>query len=73
MERLKKRMQWWNSTSDAMLIIQTNWADLPFAEVVYNNTVHSSTGLAPFKIVTGQDFVPMLECPQKPPTSQTVD
>lgn len=43
---------------------QDDWADLlPFAEVAYNNTVHRSTGLTPFRIVTGRDFtaIPELE------------
>ncbi|XP_060549443.1 uncharacterized protein LOC117670025 isoform X2 [Pantherophis guttatus] len=49
---------------------QSNWADLlSFAEVAYNNAVHSSTGLTPFKIVSGMDFVPMPEYPREPPFS----
>ncbi|KAK9401921.1 hypothetical protein NXF25_010277 [Crotalus adamanteus] len=44
---------------------QTIWADLlPFAEMAYNNTVHSNTGLTPFKIATGREFIPMPELPQ---------
>ncbi|XP_013913955.1 PREDICTED: transient receptor potential cation channel subfamily M member 8-like, partial [Thamnophis sirtalis] len=39
-----------------------NWTKLlPFAEVAFNNTVHSSTGFTPFRIATGQDFSPMPE------------
>lgn len=31
--------------------LQTNWTELlPFAEVVYNNFVHSSTGFTPFQV-----------------------
>uniref|UniRef100_A0A2H6MZC8 Integrase catalytic domain-containing protein n=1 Tax=Micrurus carvalhoi TaxID=3147026 RepID=A0A2H6MZC8_9SAUR len=46
---------------------QTNWADLLlFAEVAYNNAVHSSTGLTPFQINTGVEFVPMPELPRHP-------
>ncbi|KAK9406121.1 hypothetical protein NXF25_004895 [Crotalus adamanteus] len=41
---------------------QTDWVDLlPFAEVAYNNTVHSSTGYTPFKIVFGVEFNPIPE------------
>lgn len=44
---------------------QTNWAELLlFAEVAYNNTVHSSTGFNPFWVVHGMDFVPIPKCPQ---------
>lgn len=39
---------------------QDNWADHPFTEVAYNNSVHSSTGFTPFK-----DFVAMPELPQQ--------
>lgn len=45
---------------------QTDWlALLLLAEGMYNNAVHCSTGLTPFRIVTGQDFVaiPELEAP----------
>ena len=38
---------------------------LPFAEVAYNNSVHQSTGFSPFRVVFGQDFVPIPELPQK--------
>ncbi|KAK9395798.1 hypothetical protein NXF25_019159 [Crotalus adamanteus] len=42
---------------------QANWADLlVFVEVAYNNAVHTSTGFAPFKVVSGKDFVPIPEC-----------
>ncbi|XP_039213407.1 uncharacterized protein LOC120314410 [Crotalus tigris] len=41
---------------------QTDWADLlPFTEVAYNNTIHSSTGFAPFRVVNGVEFVPFPE------------
>ncbi|KAK9395697.1 hypothetical protein NXF25_019058 [Crotalus adamanteus] len=50
---------------------QTNWADLlPFAEVAYNNTIHSSTGFTAFWVVHGIEFVPIPECPQGDPRSQ---
>ncbi|KAK9395713.1 hypothetical protein NXF25_019074 [Crotalus adamanteus] len=50
---------------------QTNWADLlPFAEVAYNNTIHSSTGFTPFRVVHGIEFAPIPECPQGDPGSQ---
>lgn len=49
---------------------QTNWAELlQFVEVVYNNAVHSSTGLTSFKVVNGVEFVPIPEYPQKAPSS----
>lgn len=39
---------------------QDNWIELlPFAEVAYNNSVHSSIGFTPFQVPTGLDFVPM--------------
>lgn len=39
---------------------QTDWAELlPFAEVIYNNAVHNSTGLVPFQIVNGIKLVPI--------------
>lgn len=45
---------------------QSDWADLlPFAEMAYNNAVHSSTGFTPFQIATGVEFVPIPECPQE--------
>lgn len=43
---------------------QADWSSLlPFAEVVYNNAVHRSTGFTPFHVVTGRDFpaIPELE------------
>ncbi|KAK9396111.1 Tf2-1: Tf2-1 [Crotalus adamanteus] len=41
---------------------QTNWVDLlPFAEVAYNNTIHSSTEYTPFKVVHGVEFNPIPE------------
>ncbi|KAK9395824.1 retrotransposon-derived protein PEG10 [Crotalus adamanteus] len=53
---------------------QTNWTDLlPFAEVAYNNSVHSSTGYTPFKVATGKEFNPIPEYPQLPSASQTLD
>lgn len=43
---------------------QMNWAELlPFAEVAYNNGVHSSTGFTPFKLATGVEFMPMPGAP----------
>lgn len=49
---------------------QSNWVELlPFAELAYNNAVHRSTGLTPFKIATRVEFVPMPEYPQEPPSS----
>ncbi|KAK9395409.1 hypothetical protein NXF25_018770 [Crotalus adamanteus] len=45
---------------------QTDWVDLlPFAEVAYNNTVHSSTRYTPFKIVHGMEFIPIPEWSQE--------
>ncbi|KAK9395822.1 tyrosine-protein kinase Srms-like [Crotalus adamanteus] len=53
---------------------QTNWTDLlPFAEVAYNNSVHSSTGYTPFKVATGKEFNPIPEYPQLPSASPTLD
>uniref|UniRef100_A0A670ZKL6 Gypsy retrotransposon integrase-like protein 1 n=1 Tax=Pseudonaja textilis TaxID=8673 RepID=A0A670ZKL6_PSETE len=53
---------------------QDNWVDLlPFAEVAYNNSVHSSTGFTPFKVATGQDFVPIPELPHERPNVQSLD
>uniref|UniRef100_A0A670Z7K1 Integrase catalytic domain-containing protein n=1 Tax=Pseudonaja textilis TaxID=8673 RepID=A0A670Z7K1_PSETE len=47
---------------------QDNWTDLlPFAEVEYNNSVHSSMGFTPFQVATGQEFNPMPELPTKDP------
>lgn len=47
---------------------QTNWVDLlAFAEVVHNNVVHSSTGLSPFQVVLGYEFVPIPEYDQGKP------
>lgn len=47
---------------------QGDWADLlPFAEVAYNNTVHSSTGYTPFYVTSGVEFVPIPECPRPKP------
>lgn len=45
---------------------QDNWTDLlPFAEVVYNNSVHTSTGFTPFQVKwwPSQEFTPMPELP----------
>ncbi|XP_039212212.1 uncharacterized protein LOC120313890 [Crotalus tigris] len=51
---------------------QTDWVDLlPFAEVAYNNTVHSSTGYTPFKIVYGMEFNPMPELSPEVASGQT--
>lgn len=47
---------------------QDNWTDLlPFAEVAYNNSVHSSTCFTLFKVATGQDFASMPELPLSDP------
>lgn len=47
---------------------QTDWSSLlPFAEVAYNNTVHSSTGFTPFQVVNGMEF---LAIPEWAPESQ---
>lgn len=47
---------------------QTDWVDLVvFAEVTYNNVVHSSTGFIPFQVVQGRDFVPIPEYSQDSP------
>lgn len=44
---------------------QTDWADLlPFADVAYNHTVHSSTGFTPFRVARGREFVPIPGYPQ---------
>lgn len=43
---------------------------LPFAEVVYNNSVHGSTGFTFFRVAMGQEFNPMLKLPlNDPPVS----
>lgn len=43
---------------------QDSWADnLPFMEVAYNNTVHSSTGFTLF-FTPGQDFMVIPELQQ---------
>lgn len=45
---------------------QTNWTEfLPFAEVAYNNSVHSSIGFIPSQVATGVEFVLMSELPQE--------
>ncbi|KAK9402338.1 Tf2-1: Tf2-1 [Crotalus adamanteus] len=51
---------------------QTDWVDLlPFAEVAYNNTVHSSTGYTPFRIVHGIEFNPIPEWSPETGNKQT--
>lgn len=53
---------------------QDNWSELlPFAEVAYNNTIHQSTGFTPYKVATGQDFLPFPELPTKQDTGFTPD
>ncbi|XP_013931300.1 PREDICTED: uncharacterized protein LOC106556814 [Thamnophis sirtalis] len=48
---------------------QTNWAELlPFAEVAYNNAIHSSTSHTPFKVVNWVEFVLIPTFPQVPPS-----
>lgn len=42
---------------------------LPFAEVAYNNSLHSSTGSTPFKIATGVDFMLIPELLRESPSS----
>lgn len=44
---------------------QDNWTELlPFVEVVYNNSVHSSIGFTSFQMDTGREFVSIPELPQ---------
>lgn len=44
---------------------QDNWTDLlSFAEIAYNISVHGSTGLTPFKVASGQDFLSIFKLPQ---------
>lgn len=40
---------------------------MPFAEVAFNNAVHTSTGFTPFRIATGQEFNAMQELPTNEP------
>lgn len=48
---------------------QNDWSTLlPFVEIAYNNTVHSSTGLTPFFVATGQEFPAIPEL--VPPTTK---
>lgn len=52
---------------------QDDWVGLlPFAEVAYNNSVHSSTGFTPFQVVSGQDFVPIPELSKIEPSCPTL-
>lgn len=51
---------------------QDNWTDLLFAEVPYNNAVHSSTGILPFKVATGQDFIAIPKLPQAKPQTTSL-
>ncbi|KAK9395706.1 hypothetical protein NXF25_019067 [Crotalus adamanteus] len=59
--------EWVNATVEQYLRSyvshqQTIWVDLVvFAEVAYNNAVHSSTSFTPFQVVYGRDFVPIPE------------
>lgn len=49
---------------------QDDWYDLlPFVESAYNNTVHSSTGYTPFRVVSGKDFpaIPELDIQTQTP------
>lgn len=53
---------------------QIDWYELlPFAESAYNNTVHSSIGYTPFKIVSGKEFsaIPELDTQTTGSTSPT--
>uniref|UniRef100_A0A8C6XS72 Uncharacterized protein n=1 Tax=Naja naja TaxID=35670 RepID=A0A8C6XS72_NAJNA len=53
---------------------QNDWVDLlPYAEIMYNNTVHNSTGYSPFQIVHGTEFVPIPEWPHKHQEPDTVN
>lgn len=51
---------------------QNNWSSLlPFAEIAYNNAVHSSTGYIPFQVATGQDFPAIPELDVSSDNNQT--
>lgn len=45
---------------------QGNWADLPFAELAYHNSVHSSLVFIPFKVASGQICSHTRTAPEKP-------
>ncbi|KAK9395372.1 hypothetical protein NXF25_018733 [Crotalus adamanteus] len=62
---LARRQFWWPRMKAD---IETDWVDLvAFAEVAYNNAVHSSTGFTPFQVVHGRDFIPIPEYGQGDP------
>lgn len=51
---------------------QDDWAELlPFAETAYNNTIHSSMGYTPFRVVLGKDFsaIPELDVQMQDPST----
>lgn len=43
---------------------------LPFAKVAYNKAVHRSTGLTPFQMTSGVEFVPVTKLPREPSSSK---
>ncbi|KAK9399012.1 hypothetical protein NXF25_013981 [Crotalus adamanteus] len=59
-ERANAMIEWY--LHSYVTFQQTDRVDLlPFAEVAYNNTIHSSTGFAPFRVVNRVEFVPFPE------------